>query len=53
MAYNEWDKNIKKKNNQLNGDELLQALNVFSKGENLNDYFSYIDKNKSGSERAL
>ena len=50
---NEWDKSITKKNNQLNGDELLQALNVFSKGENLNDYFSYIDKNKSGSELAI
>ena len=53
VAYNEWDKSTTKKNNQLNGDELLQALNVFSKGENLNDYFSYIDKNKSGSELAI
>ena len=49
VSFNEWNKNKQKINNQINGDELSVVLNKFSDGKNYNDYFSYIEQNKSGS----
>jgi len=49
VSFNEWNKNKEKINNQLNGDELSLVLNKFSEDKNYNDYFSYIEQEKSGS----
>ena len=53
VAINEWMKQNEKLSNQKNGDELSSVLNTFSKEQNLEEYFVYIDKNKPGSILAI